>query len=359
MTHSNVSQAGVGVLIGGGAMKSTKTGEMVFHLGILDFEVQGEGQDKEARSIDLGFLAHGVTPSPHDARLLVLFEKHGPGCCVVDLESGEVVRTIEAGKGRQFYGHGVFSADASLLYCTETDVGDKFKGYIAVRDAHDFTLLGDFPSFGQAPHDCMLFDDGRTLVIANGGSRVGEPDGPNVAYVDIQKQSLLERAEIPDTNINAGHLAMTSRGDLAVVSAPRGGLDPNSSRGGVSLRPHKAGFRTVRDPRDITDAMLGETLSVAIHEPTRLVGATTPLGHLVTFWDLDSGRLVKKLRVPNPRGIALSLDADEFIINFGQPPRAARVDARTLEPVDAAGNRRGYLSLVTGSHILMYPPLAG
>jgi hypothetical protein len=99
--------------------------------------------------------------------------------------------------------------------------------------------------------------------------------------------------------------------------------------------------------------MLGETLSVAIHEPTRTVGATSPTGNLVTFWNLDSGELVRMLRVPNPRGIALTLDGEAFVVNFGAIPRAARVDATSLAPVDAPGNQRGFLSLATGSHILM------
>ena len=57
--------------------------------------------------------------------------------------------------------------------------------------------------------------------------------------------------------------------------------------------------------------------------------------------------------MPNPRGIALSIAGDEFILNFGEQPHAARVDATTLQPVDAPGNRRGYASLVTGSHIVV------
>lgn len=349
---TEVEATRVGMLLGGGAMKSTKTGEMAFHLGQLDLDAT----DEAPRSIGLSFLAHGITPSPHDARLLVMFEKQGPGCCVLDFVAGEVVRTIEAGAGRRFYGHGVFSADGELLYCTETDVTDRFKGYIAVRDARDFSLLGEFPSFGLAPHDCMLSDEGRVLVVSNGGSAVGCADPPCVTYVDVAGQKLIERLDVPDPALNAGHLAMTTAGDLALVSAPREGLDPSESRGGISLRPAGADLRTARDPRDVTDTMLGETLSVAIHEPSGIVGATTPLGHLVTFWDLASGELVKTLRVPNPRGIALSLCGREFIINFGTPPRAARVDAQTLQAVDAPGNRRGYLSLATGSHILMLPP---
>jgi uncharacterized protein len=343
----------IGVLLGGGAKRHVHTGQMVYHLGVLDLDSEA----KAATAIELGFLAHGVTQSPHDARRFVMFEKHGPGCCVVDVDlasgTGEVVRTIAAGKQRQFYGHGVFSADATLLYCTETDVADRSRGYIAVRDARDFGLLGEFPSYGLAPHDCMLADDGRTLVVSNGGSAVGQPEPPSVAWVDVADQSLRERVDVPDPAINAGHLAMTAAGDLALVSAPRDGLSPERHRGGVSLFPRGGALTTVHEPREITDALVGEVLSVAIHEPTRTVGATTPLGHIVTFWDLDSGALKHKLRVPNPRGIALSIAGDEFILNFGEQPHAARVDATTLQPVDAPGNRRGYASLVTGSHILV------
>jgi len=343
----------VGVLLGGGAKRHIQTGRMVFHLGVLDLDTEA----KQPAAIELAFLAHGVTQSPHDPRRFVLFEKHGPGCCVVDVDlargTGELVQTLAAGKGRQFYGHGVFSADGALLFCTETDVGDRSRGYIAVRDAKDFTLLGDFPSYGLAPHDCMLTDDGRTLVVSNGGSRVGESEPPNVAYVDIADRSLRERIEVPDAAINAGHIAMTTHGDLALVSAPRDGLAPETHRGGVSLRPRAGALTTVAEPRDVTEALLGEVLSVAIHEPTGIVGATTPLANLVTFWQLATGALVHKLRVPNPRGIAVSVAGDEFVVNFGETPHAARIDATTLQPVDAPGNRRGYPSLVTGSHIVM------
>lgn len=340
----------VGVLLGGGAMRHRTTRQMIFHLGMLDLDAA----EPEATSIPLEFLAHGITQCPHAPDRYLMFEKHGSGCCVVDLATREVVTTIQPGRSRQFYGHGAFSADGSLLYCTETDVGDHGRGYIAVRDGRDFGLLGDFPSFGVAPHDCMLSHDGSTLVVSNGGNDVGRPDqAPSVAWIDVRSQTLLERHEIPDPRVNAGHLAMTRAGDLAVVSAPRHGLDQEKCRGGIALRPRGAALTSVREPTDVLDGMLGETLSVAIHEPTRVVAATSPLGNIVAYLELDGGSLVKTHRVPNPRGIAVSLSGRELVINFGSPPRAARIDAETLVPVDVPGNRRGYLSLASGSHIVM------
>lgn len=329
-------------------MRHKQTGAPKFHLARLDLDVA----DASPEEITVDFLAHGITPHPQRPREVVLFEKHGPGCCVVDLEHAAVTRTITCASGRQFYGHGAYAPDGSLLFCTETDVSDGNRGYITVRDGHTFETVGDFPSHGLAPHDCMFAADGTTLVIANGGSPAGrEHDLPGVAYVDVRSGALLELATVPDHQINAGHLDLTAAGDLALVSAPRDGYDPQRAQGGVTLRPQGEPLRTMTEPEPVVRALPGETLSVAIHPGTRVAGATTPLGNIVTFWSLETGAMVHSLRVPNPRGIALSLQGDEFLINFGSPPRVARVDATTLRPVDAPGNRRGFLSMATGSHI--------
>ena len=240
---------------------------------------------------------------------------------------GGTVRTIlQPEAHRQFYGHGAFSPDGQTLYCTQTDLEDGHRGWISVRDGTTFEPVGDFPTHGLAPHDCMLRDAGRTMVITNGGSAVGmDTDSPCVTHVDVDRGTLLRREPIPAPRLNAGHLAMTTGGGLAVVSAPRLGLDEKTSRGGVSLRPETGDLGPVRAEQEVLGAMVGETLSVAIHEPSRTVAATNPEGHIVTFWNLDDGSLKHTLRVPNPRGVALSLDETEFILTFGATAKAARV----------------------------------
>ncbi len=338
----------MGVVLGGGALRHKSTGEARFVLGRVDLDAA----TPQPEEFEVGFLAHGITPHPARKREIVMFEKHGPGCCVFDLAAREVLRAVACAPQRQFYGHGAYSPDGALLYCTETDLQDGRRGYITVRDGNTFETLGDFPSHGLAPHDCQFAADGRTLVVANGGSGAGrEEDPPGVAFVDVRDGKILDLLPVPSSHFNAGHLDLTEAGDLALVSAPRDGYDPARACGGVSLRAAGSAFRAVHEPGEVVTKLLGETLSVAIHPGTRVVAATTPLGNFVTFWSLDSGALVGQLRVPNPRGIALSRSGDEFLINFGSPPRVARVNAQTLRPVDVPGNQRGYLSMVSGSHI--------
>lgn len=347
------SRSRVGVVLGGGALHHKTTGAARFVLGRVDLDEE----TPRPQAIEMGFLAHGITPHPRRTREIVVFEKHGPGCCVVDLHAREVVRVVACAPQRQFYGHGAYSPDGSVLYCTETDLQDGNRGYVTVRDGDTFETLGDFPSHGRAPHDCQFLADGTTLVITNGGSGAGrEEDPPGLSFVDVRSGQALEVVPMPTPHINAGHLDLTDAGDLAVVSAPREGYDSARSCGGVSLRPAGAALTTMAQPEELVGKLLGETLSVAIHPRTRIVGATTPLGDVVTFWSLETGSLVRKLRVPNPRGVALSLCGEEFLINFGSPPRVARVLADTLEPVDAPGNRRGFPSLASGSHIYVDDP---
>ena len=350
MTEAGASAGGEpGALFGGGFQVHRVTGERAYHLGRLPLHPGATPQ-----WFDLPFLAHGLTPSPHDERLLVLFEKHGPGACVVDLRAGAVVQTLQAGPGREFYGHGAFSRDGSLLYCTETDVTDGHRGVLAVRDGRDFHLLGELPSYGIAPHDCALWGDGDVLVVCNGGAPVGSDEhAPNVAFVDLRSEALLESVRPSSARVNTGHLAVGRGGELAVVSAPRDGLSPIDDLGGVSLRGAEGPLRTAEAPREVVSQLRGETLSVAIHEPTRTVAATTPLGHYLTFWSLDTGELLGSLRVPDPRGVAVSLDESAFIVNFGNPPVMARVDAVTRRPLGSPQDRKGVPTLCTGSHILV------
>src|SRR5690606_26573025 len=129
--------------------------------------------------------------------------------------------------GREFYGHSSFSPDGKLWYCTEAETGDgSYHGVLAVRDADSLELRDKtFPTHGVAPHDCILIDDGATLVITNGGGPLDRDDElPCVAYVDVKTGEARRVLKFSNRKINAGHIAMTSRGELVCVSAQREGI---------------------------------------------------------------------------------------------------------------------------------------
>jgi len=335
-----------GGLVLGPGKEANAAGQQRYHLALFDLDAAEPGP----QVITTDFFGHGLAIDPTDPGRAVLFEKRGTGACELDLRERVVTRPITSPAGREFYGHGAFTPDGSLLFATETQVDDDYRGVTVVRDGRTLEELGEFPTYGAAPHDCVLRDGGKTLVFTNGGGQEPGDSTPCVTYVDAQTEQLIEKIEFDSEALNAGHLAISADGDLAVVSAMREYM-PREALGAASLRPADGEFRTLTDPPETTKRMIGETLSVAIHEATRRFGATNPMGNLVTFWGLDDGALAGELALSNPRGIAVTLDGSQYVLSYGRGARLVRVDPRTLLPIP--GTRVDSVRM-GGSHVVVH-----
>jgi uncharacterized protein len=331
-----------GTLLGLGRFVTPGTGKMSFVLCLFDLD--GDA----SRTVPMDFFGHGLAQHPKEPRRGVIFEKKGPGCCEVDLLEGRVTRPITTPKERAFYGHGAFSRDGSLLFATENRLETK-TGLVCVRDAKTYAEIGEFPTYGKSPHDCHLIDEGRTLAITNGGGVLGdaaEDAAPSVTFVDARSTKLMERLIFKDPRINAGHLALTASRDLVAISAPREGLGA-SERGGVTIRTGQGPFATMTEPEEVVSRMVGESLSLCFVEERGVVGVTNPDGNIVTFWDMNEKRFLKKLDLPAPRGLAKTLDGGHLVLSYGAGS-VTLVSPDTLEPVP---RHRVAKSELSGSHV--------
>jgi hypothetical protein len=333
-----------GTLVGPGRFVNTQTHETHFVLCLFDLD------SGESSTIDTTFFGHGLATHPLQPRRGVLFEKRGPGCCELDLAARRVTRAITSPGGRHFYGHGAFSRDGSVLFATETSL-DTHDGLVSIRDATTFQELGQFPTYGKNPHDCHLIDEGKTLAMTNGGGTLLESGDalPNVTFVDARSTKLLEKLTFDTPRINAGHLALTRGRDLVAISAPRDGL-PKDALGGVTIRKGSGPFVTMTEPKDVIARMVGESLSLCILEESAIVGVTNPDGNVVTFWNLNEGRFVKKLDVPAPRGLTKTLDSEYLALGYGAGTMTL-LSPDTLEPVSL---HRVPQSLLSGSHLFAW-----
>ena len=336
----NSEEQKANLILGGGTYSETKDGPKLHVLAIIDLEKQ------DRHLTPMTFLPHGIHRKPVDLNRLAIFEKKGPGACEYDLAKREIIRVIPKQDNRHFYGHGAYSKDGSTLFCTEADL-DTLDGAIAIRASNDLTYLGDFPSYGKEPHECKLIDDGKTLVVTNGGGGLGGGDQPSVTYIDVQSQQLLEKVQLTNNRFNTGHMAVGSDGSLVVVSAPRTGLGKRHV-GGVSIRPRGEEMESIGNPEDITQKMFGEALSVVIHEESGIAAVTHPTGDMITFWSVNERKLIKVLKLPNPRGIALSVSGEQFLITYSQQANFAQVSVSSLELIE---NSIIPSSFLTGSHI--------
>lgn len=343
-TRTSSSPAKLGVLVGGTRFGDPATGATRHSFDILDLDAESP----EPRRLLLDFLAHGFAVHPRRPREAALLEKRGPGGAYVDLVERAVIRPITPMPGHHFYGHGAFSREGDALFAVETDLGSN-GGAISVRDAERFEVLDRFPTYGMAPHDCLLIEDGKTLVITNGGGRVGSDDFGSVAFVDVASRKLVEEHKIPSPAINAGHVAVGKGREFVVISAPRDGL-PEGDVGGVSLRLRERPIRTAREPSAVTSRMKGESLSLCIHDETRTALVTHPFGNFISFWNLDKGALFAALDLPNARGVTLTHDRRYFAVSFGPTASLQLIETKPLRPVPAS-ERPPIARVFGGSHI--------
>ena len=92
--------------------------------------------------------------------------------------------------------------------------------------------------------------------------------------------------------------------------------------------------------------MLGESLSVAIHQIIELV--THPDGNMISFWDTTSRKYIKKLELEIPRGVTLSNDGKYFIVSYGQMANIVNISTKELQLQSDSITEATYLA---GSHI--------
>ncbi len=329
------------MILGGGQYVDLETRKTKYVFALYDFK------KSFAEQIPINFFAHGISINPSSTNQLFLFQKKGPGAYEIDLKTRQVIHYMTPSEGCHFYGHGAYSKDGSLLFAVESYLNNHDE-IISVRDAKSLDILGEFPSYGKNPHDCHLFSNGELLAITNGGGTLDSTDSPSVCYVDVESGKLVEKIELPDKRINAGHLVLSKNQDLGVVSAPRSGL-PESDLAGVSFRKFGNEIIDLQAPDGIKNRYIGETLSAAIHKESNTFAVTTPKGDLVSFWDTKNHQFKKYIDLPKPRGITTTSDGKYFIVSYGSQASLGLISTDSLELQKQTSINATY---ITGSHII-------
>lgn len=269
---------------------------------------------------------HGIAVNPQQNLAAVFARRPGEYLWIIDIQSGQVIEKISAAQNRHFYGHGVFTPDRKYLLCSENafDSGD---GRIGIYDAaNHYQRVGELPGHGIGPHEIRLLNDGKTLVIANGGIQT-HPDlprvksnlktmRPNLAYLDIQTGKLAGMFEPPEKwhQLSIRHIDVASDDTVAIAMQFQGKLTERPAlvathniHTGNGLKLHSAPVKVQRKMKNYCG-------SVAFSKDSSQFAISSPRGNLVTYWS-RSGTYLGKHQQADACGVTAS--GNSFLVSDG------------------------------------------
>lgn len=295
-----------------------------FYLSVLNQRHQLLSQHK------LPARGHATACCSKQPSLVAVARRPGDWLVIIDLEDPQAPnQVIKPGKHRHYFGHAVFDESQNYLYTTENDFL-RGRGVIGVYERlSDYKKVAEFESYGIGPHELKFLPDSDLLIVANGGI-LTYPDQPRKKLnLDTMHSSLVY------IHAKTGQLI-----DQVYASHPQSSLRhfdilPDKTVA-VGIQQQTVGFSHIAStvPLIVTHRM-NETLQnlsadeahwrkyqayvagIRAHNREPIVCATTPRGHLASFWHLSSRRLISQVNLEDVSGVVFDDQRQRFMLTTG------------------------------------------
>jgi len=274
--------------------------------------------------------AHGMAFSAATGRTVAFARRPGTFAMILDPRAKGEPIVITSPDGRHFYGHGVFSPDGRLLYASENDF-DGNRGMIGLYDAGNrFARIGEYETYGVGPHDMTVTDDGRYLVVANGGIETHPDFGrtklnldtmqPSLTLIDAASGALVEKHVLPERyrQVSTRHVDIDANGRIWFACQYEGRRSDLPPLVGSFSKGEDLSFVTL--PDDVTRALGNYVGAIAVNREKGLVGVTSPVKGAAVTLDARTGRVLKTETIldaagiaPAPEGFAVSSYRGSFL----------------------------------------------
>ncbi|OAV55785.1 hypothetical protein A6U98_32685 [Rhizobium sp. WYCCWR10014] len=258
--------------------------------------------------------AHGMAFSASTGKTVAFARRPGTYAMVFDPWNKSEPVVINSREDRHFYGHGAFSPDGRLLYASENDF-DGNRGMIGLYDATDrFARIGEFETYGIGPHDMAVSDDGRLLIVANGGIETHPDFGrtklnlgemqPSLALIDAATGALVEKHVLPAewAELSTRHVDLDGEGRIWFACQYEGHRKDLPPLVGHFAKGEDLTFIDL--PEETTRRLANYVGAIAVNRREGLVGITSPKGGASVTLDAKSGKVLAETVVPDAAGIA-------------------------------------------------------
>ena len=293
--------------------------------GIATVSERGEIIDRSP----LPARSHGMAFSAATGRLVAFARRPGTFAMIFDSTRQAEPLMITSPEGRHFYGHGHFSPDGRLLYASENDF-DGNRGMIGIYDGRqNFQRVGEFEAHGIGTHDMTVSEDGKLLVIANGGIETHPDFGrtklnldrmqPSLVLLDARTGALIQRHSLPPalSQLSTRHLDIGDNGRVWFACQWEGARNELPPLAGWFAKGEELTFAGLPEE---TVLLLGNYVgAIAVNRRDGLVGLTSPVSGAAVTLDAKTGAVIRQETIrdaagvaPAPGGIAVSSYDGQF-----------------------------------------------
>lgn len=294
---------------------------------------EGDGVSSEVFRHQLPARAHHIAVHEGLGIYVVIARRPGNYLWVGDLASGDKLADFTVPADRHFYGHGIFSLDGSRFYTTENawQLINGDSGRVTVWEVSrqggrvEFDRHVEFPSYGVGPHELLLDATQQNLIVANGGIRTHpERDReklninsmqPSLVYIDAETGHLQEQLMLEPQYHKASirHMDINASGQVAIGLQYEG--EPFDHVPLVVTHRRGEALRTLWAPELQQGQMSQYVGSVRYDAGGRFIAASCPRGNMITFWDGETGEMLKSIRSRDGCGVC-AID-DGFLYTAG------------------------------------------
>lgn len=258
--------------------------------------------------------AHGMATS-HATGVTVAFARR-PGTFFMAFDANRRREPIimHTPENRHFYGHGQFSPDGSILYASENDF-DRNRGMIGLYDARDgFRRIGEYNARGIGTHDMTVSDDGKMIIIANGGIETHPDFGrtklnidtmePSLVLLDAKTGMLIQKHGLAKnlSQLSTRHVDLGREGRIwfaCQYEGPRNTLPPllgHFSKGDD--------LNFIDLPDETTTRLANYIGAIAVNRRDGVIGVTSPNGNVAVTLDEKTGKVLREMTLSQAAGVA-------------------------------------------------------
>ncbi|AHG47770.1 hypothetical protein RLEG12_32855 [Rhizobium leguminosarum bv. trifolii CB782] len=258
--------------------------------------------------------AHGMAFSAATGMTVAFARRPGTYAMIFDARNKREPIVINSIEGRHFYGHGAFSPDGRLLYASENDF-DGNRGMIGLYDATNrFSRIGEFETYGIGPHDMTVSDDGRLLIVANGGIETHPDFGrtklnlgemqPSLVLIDATTGVLIEKHLLPAqwAELSTRHVDLDDKGRIWFACQYEGHRKDLPPLIGHFAKGEELSFIDL--PEQTTRRLANYVGAIAVNRSEGLVGVTSPKGGASVTIDARTGKVLAETAIQDAAGIA-------------------------------------------------------